>query len=108
MHTTMTGHTLYDRQGDEIGEIVDVVGGDPVAEPDQCWLAVRTGWFATRLVPSADVHSRGEFYVSDHPRDEVRHAPKVDPHIEPVGVDMERLHDHYGTPDPAPHRSSMR
>ena len=47
---TIVGHHLYDATGEDVGEIVDVVG---VSGPDlvPSWVTVKTGWFNQRLVP---------------------------------------------------------
>ncbi len=42
----ITGSRLRSADGDEIGEITDVIGADASLTPE--WVAVKTGWFSHR------------------------------------------------------------
>lgn len=90
-----TGHHLFTTQGDDIGEIVDVLGADgPDLTPS--WLTVKTGWFSSRLVPYGVVEPRGEQFVTTLAPDQIAHAPKVPTHFEPAGDDRDELCRYYG------------
>lgn len=91
--TTITGSHLFSSSGDDIGEVKDVIGGEG-GEP--AWLSVKTGVFATRLVPYEKVRERDDALVTDLSVDEIKSAPKTDSHLEPVGADRDALLAHYG------------
>ena len=97
---TIVGHHLYDDTGEDIGEIVDVVG---VAGPDltPSWVTVKTGWFNQRLVPFDAVEQRGDDFATNCPAETIKKAPKVPVHFEPTGDDLEQLVSHYGLEAPA-------
>lgn len=92
---TVTGHTLYGRDGEKLGEIVDVLGLYGGAE-DVGWLAVKLGWRTTRLVPDAGLEDRADGFAVPLTKDQITSAPKVPPHFEPAGDDREALLSHYG------------
>lgn len=91
----ITGHHLRTADGEDIGEITDVIGGEELDTPPR-WLAVKTGLFAERLVPYDIVRQAddGEL-VTAVSKTEVKHAPKVPVHVEPVGQDLEELRRYY-------------
>lgn len=92
---TITGSRLRSADGEDIGEITDVIGADASMTPE--WVAVKTGWFSQRLVPFAIVvedEEHGEF-VTAATLSEVKAAPKVPVHFEPNGHDLEQLCEHY-------------
>lgn len=92
---TIVGQHLYSPSGEDVGEIVDVVGVQgPELEPS--WVTVKTGWFAQRLVPYAMVQAKGDGFVTSCSADVVKNAPKVPVHFEPAGDDRDELHSHYG------------
>ncbi|RAY16509.1 photosystem reaction center subunit H [Actinomadura craniellae] len=71
-------HTVYDTNGDKIGDIRHVFLDDATGRPE--WLCVRTGLFGTR---ETFVPTRSAELVSDHvevgyDKDRIRHAPHVD------------------------------
>jgi hypothetical protein len=94
---TITGNHLFSSSGDDIGEVKDVIGGGGPEGPS--WLSVKTGLFATRLVPFELVEERGDSLVTDLTTDQVKSAPKTDSHLEPVGEDREALLSHYRLAD---------
>ena len=92
---TIVGHHLYDADGEDVGEIVDVVGvSGPELTPT--WLTVKTGWFNQRLVPFDTVEQQSDDFVTKVRAEDVKHAPKVPVHFEPAGDDLDQLCDHYG------------
>lgn len=91
---TITGSHLFSRTGDDIGEVKDVIGGGGPEGP--AWLSVKTGVFATRLVPFELVERREDGLVTSLSSDEVKSAPKTNSHLEPFGEDREALLAHYG------------
>lgn len=94
MHT-LTGSHVYSETGEDIGEVIDVVGRTGL-EQDPHWIAVKTGWFSERLVPYDLIRERADQLVTPCSKDEVKHAPKVDVHLEPVGEDLDELRRYYG------------
>lgn len=91
----IVGHRLYTEGGEDVGEIVDVLGLYGT-DHSPAWLAVKTGWFARRLVPFRTVRERAEQYVTTCGVDTVKGAPKVPVHFEPSGDDLDALCAHYG------------
>lgn len=91
---TVTGHKLYDAEGEKIGEIVDVLGLYGGAE-DLGWLAVKLNWRSTKLVPDQGLEPRGDDFCVPVTKDQISSAPKVPPHFEPAGDDREALLSHY-------------
>jgi hypothetical protein len=91
---TVTGHTLYDAEGEKVGEIVDVLGLYDGAE-DIGWLAVKLSWRSTKLVPDQGIEPRGDGFSTPLTKDQISRAPKVPPHFEPAGDDREALLSHY-------------
>lgn len=91
----ITGHHLHTADGQDIGEITDVIGGEELDTPPR-WLAVKTGMFSERLVPyDIVVESDDGDLVTAASKTEVKHAPKVPVHIEPAGEDLEELRRYY-------------
>jgi len=92
---TVTGHPLYGSDGEQIGEIVDVLGIYDGA--DQAgWLAVKLSWRATRLVPEEGIEPHDDGFRTTFTKDEITRAPKVPAHFEPAGDDRDALCSHYG------------
>ena len=92
---TIVGCHLFTAEGDDIGEIVDVVGvRGPELTP--AWVTVKTGWFAQRLVPFDMVDDQGDRFQTTCSADAVKAAPKVPVHFEPAGDDLDELCAHYG------------
>jgi len=97
---TIVGHHLFDPTGEDVGEIVDLVGvNGPEMTPS--WVTVKTGWFNQRLVPFEAVESRGEELATTCSAETIKKAPKVPVHFEPVGDDLDQLCAHYGLEAPA-------
>ena len=92
---TIVGHHLHSRDGEDIGEIVDVVGVSG-ADLTPTWLTVKTGWFNQRLVPFDAVEDQGDRLVTEFDAAAVKDAPKVPVHFEPAGDDLDQLCSHYG------------
>ena len=97
---TIVGHHLFDPTGEDVGEIVDVVG---VHGPDRnpAWVTVKTGWFNQRLVPFEVLKSQGEGLAAVCSAETIKKAPKVPVHFEPTGDDLDQLCEHYGLEAPA-------
>lgn len=97
---TITGSTLYASSGDEIGEIVDIVGAHGAdLTPD--WITVKTGWLTQRLVPFVLVEETDGGFLVPCTREQVKSAPKVAAHVEPSHHEVAALCSHYGVPEPA-------
>lgn len=92
---TIVGHHLLAADGEDIGEIVDVVGVQgPELRPT--WVTVKTGWFNQRLVPFEKVETRSDQLISECSAETVKNAPKVPVHFEPAGDDLDQLCSYYG------------
>lgn len=92
---TVTGHPLYDADGNKLGKIVDVLGLYGGAD-DIGWLAVKVGLRGTKLVPNTDIQPGEDGFTTPFTKDQITSAPKVPPHFEPAGDDREALLSHYG------------
>lgn len=94
--TAWIGRTALDRDGDELGEIVDLYLDDATGEPS--WVAVRTGLFGRRIsfVPIAGSEPDGESLRVAYEKGRVKDAPNVDPDGSLEPTEEERLYDHYG------------
>lgn len=90
------GCTALDRDGDELGEIVDLYLDDATGEAS--WLAVRTGLFGRRIsfVPIAGAEPDGESLRAAFDKALIKGAPNVDPDGTLDPAEEERLYDHYG------------
>lgn len=92
---TVTGHKMYDADGEEVGEIADVLGS--TSDPDDIgWLAVKLSWRSTKLVPDTGLEPEGDGFRVPLLKDQISSAPKVPPHFEPAGADRDALLSHYG------------
>ena len=92
---TITGHALYDQDGETVGEIVDVLGVYAGAD-EHGWMAVKLSWRSTRLVPDHGVEPHGDGFRTPFTKDQISSAPKVPAHFEPAGDDRDALCAHYG------------
>lgn len=97
---TITGSTLYASSGDQIGEIVDIVGAHG-AELTPDWITVKTGWLTQRLVPFSLVEQADGRFTVPCTREQVKSAPKVAAHVEPSHHEVAELCSYYGVPEPA-------
>ncbi|GGK97225.1 photosystem reaction center subunit H [Planomonospora parontospora subsp. parontospora] len=75
---TVIDQTVYDTNGDKIGDVKHVYLDDATGRPE--WLCVKTGLFGTK---ETFVPTRAADVVSDHievsyDKDRVKHAPNVD------------------------------
>jgi hypothetical protein len=88
------GLRLDDLGGTRVGRIEEVLTGEG-AEPE--WLLARMGRFGHRtLIPARDaVEGVGTVWVP-YTRDQIRHAPKVEPGVAPTDELAAGLHRHYG------------
>nr|WP_296073741.1 PRC and DUF2382 domain-containing protein [uncultured Actinoplanes sp.] len=96
-YDTLTGRTVYDRNGDKIGDIGQV-WTDRDAEPT--WASVKTGLFGLResLVPLRDAEADGANLVVPFEKSQVKDAPHIDvSHDDPLTHgEVDRLYQHYG------------
>lgn len=90
---TITGKRLYASGSESIGEVKDVLGQGP---DGPAWVAVKTGMFSQRLVPFSRIDQTGDQLRTDLDVEDVKSAPKVPAHVEPVGEDLDVLRTHYG------------
>lgn len=93
----LTGHDLYDRDGDKVGKIGQVYL-DQAGQP--AWASVHTGLFGLNesLVPlaGASLHGDGDLRVG-YEKSKIKEAPNVDvSHDEPFSADqVEELYRYY-------------
>jgi len=91
------GYDAYDRNGDKIGGIDQIFYDDATGRPE--WVAVRTGWFGSKvtLAPIAGSMAEGDDGLRlSYDKDLIKDAPNfdVDDHL---SEDEERaLYAHYG------------
>jgi len=91
------GYDAYDRNGDKVGGIDQIFYDDATGRPE--WVAVRTGWFGTKvtLAPIAGSTTGGDDGLRlAYDKDLIKDAPNfdVDDHL---SADEERaLYAHYG------------
>lgn len=90
---TITGKRLFSSSGEDIGEVKDIVGH---GSEGPAWAAVKTGLLSQRLVPFSMIDQTGDQLRTDLDVDDIKSAPKVPTHIEPVGEDLDLLRAHYG------------
>ena len=91
------GYDAYDRNGDKVGGIDQIFYDDATGRPE--WLAVRTGWFGTKVtlapIAGSTVEGQGGLRLA-YDKDSIKEAPSfdVDDHL---SSDEERsLYAHYG------------
>ena len=89
---TLKGKHLYGAEGEDIGEVQDMVGMDGEAPQ---WVTVKTGLLSKRLVPFTLIRETEDRLESDLTSDDVKSAPKVPAHVEPAGEDLGNLRRHY-------------
>jgi hypothetical protein len=101
--TEFSNQMLVDRSGEEIGKIDDVIADPFDLRPE--WLVVKIGRFAgEHLVPIAAVTERGDRFVVDFTKEDVKSAPKTKTHTAPTAEEREAVYRHYGLPIPADRR----
>jgi uncharacterized protein (TIGR02271 family) len=91
------GTTVYDRTGDKLGDITDIYYDDDTGQPE--WMTVSTGWFGTseHFVPIAGTQAHEDGFRTEHTKDQIKDAPRIDTDQEHLGATEERrLYDHYG------------
>ena len=96
-HANWIGRTVFDPQGDKIGDISDIYYDDQTGRPE--WMTVSTGWFGSKsqFVPIAGTSARGDDVVVEYGKDLIKDAPAVDVDDAHLSEDEERrLYRHYG------------
>ncbi|MFI6904474.1 DUF2382 domain-containing protein [Nonomuraea sp. NPDC050394] len=94
----LIGHTLYDSDGDRVGEVKTIYVDDTSGDPE--WLTVKTGWFGMHesFVPLRAVRMIGDRVEAGFGKDQIKDAPRVD--VESgarLSEEEEReLYRHYG------------
>jgi len=90
------GRNVVTSDGDKIGRLEEIYLDTDSGEPE--WATVATGLFGAQqtFVPLVDVdHRRGEVVVP-YSKDQVKHAPSVDPDGQLAHEEESRLYEHYG------------
>ncbi|WP_416069825.1 DUF2382 domain-containing protein [Streptomyces sp. AK02-01A] len=92
----LNGLTVYDRDGEKIGNVGHVYVDDRTSRPE--WVTVKTGLFGMKesLVPLAGARRLGEDLHVPYTKDTVKGAPRLDAdeHLEPS--QEKQLYQHYG------------
>jgi len=93
------GSTLYGRDGERVGRVVEIYLDDSTGEPE--WATVSSGFFGTgeSFVPISEGSFVGDRLTVDYTKDQVKMAPHVsdsDGHLDPE--QQRELYDYYGLP----------
>ena len=88
--------TAVDRDGDKIGQVVDVYLDEDTDQPE--WIAVKTGLLGSRLsfAPIAEASTSGEDVRLPYEKALVKDAPNVEPDGALSQDEEARLYAHYG------------
>jgi hypothetical protein len=89
------GEVLYDRDGTEIGPVVDLYVDDRGEVPQ--WITVSTGNTGTKrhFVPIDGISPHADGLMAPYPKDVILGAPHVDAAEELDSDDEVELYDHY-------------
>jgi uncharacterized protein (TIGR02271 family) len=89
------GHTLVDRDGDKIGEIVDIYADEATGRPE--WIAVDTGRFGhdVSFVPLAGAAARGDELQVGYSTQQVVESPNAEADGQLSQEEEARLYSHY-------------
>lgn len=92
----LDGLTVYDTEGEKIGNVGRVYVDDNTGRPD--WITVKTGLFGMKesFVPLAGARRVGSDLHISHPKDQVKEAPRVDADAHLSVSEEEELYRHYG------------
>ncbi|MER5275008.1 PRC and DUF2382 domain-containing protein [Streptomyces sp. NPDC002809] len=92
----LDGLTVYDTEGEKIGNVGRVYVDDNTGRPD--WITVKTGLFGMKesFVPLAGARRVGSDLHISHPKDRVKEAPRVDADAHLSVSEEEELYRHYG------------
>ncbi|MEE4495676.1 PRC and DUF2382 domain-containing protein [Streptomyces sp. BE230] len=92
----LDGLTVYDTEGEKIGNVGRVYVDDNTGRPD--WITVKTGLFGMKesFVPLAGARRVGSDLHISHPKDRVKDAPRVDADAHLSVSEEEELYRHYG------------
>lgn len=94
--SSLSGRSVYDQDGDKIGNVGQVYVGDRSGRPE--WVTVKTGLFGMKesLVPLTGARRAGEDIHVPYAKDTVKEAPRLeaDEHLDPG--QEKQLYHHYG------------
>ena len=92
---TLPGQTLYDSEGDKVGEIADIYADRGTNEPQ--WLAVKTGLFGSKLtfVPLSEAVAVDDGAQVPYPKALIKDAPHAGDGEELPPEEEQRLYEHY-------------
>ncbi|WP_330310921.1 PRC and DUF2382 domain-containing protein [Streptomyces sp. NBC_00523] len=92
----LDGLTVYDTEGEKIGNVGRVYVDDSTGRPD--WITVKTGLFGMKesFVPLAGARRVGSDLHISHGKDQVKEAPRVDADAHLSVSEEEELYRHYG------------
>lgn len=105
-YSTWSGRTVYDSEGNKVGELRDIYVDEKSGKPT--WATVKTGFFGTKenFFPLGLAEQRGEDIVVQATSDQIKEAPKVDVDEVLSPEEEHMLYDYYQqvwddtTPDP--------
>ncbi|NEC69731.1 PRC and DUF2382 domain-containing protein [Streptomyces sp. SID9727] len=92
----LDGLTVYDTEGEKIGNVGRVYVDDSTGRPD--WITVKTGLFGMKesFVPLAGARRVGSDLHISHDKNQVKEAPRVDADAHLSVSEEEELYRHYG------------
>ncbi|MFJ2114740.1 MULTISPECIES: DUF2382 domain-containing protein [unclassified Streptomyces] len=94
--SSLNGRSVYDQDGDKIGNVGEVYVGDRSGRPE--WVTVKTGLFGMKesLVPLTGARRAGEDIHVPYAKETVKEAPRLDAdeHLDPG--QEKQLYHHYG------------
>lgn len=98
---TLLGATVFDSNGDKLGDVNQVYLDDTTSEPS--WVTVRTGLFGTQesFVPLRDAESRGGELHAAFDKATVRDAPRIDADGHLTPEEEQELYRYYGVDAPS-------
>lgn len=93
--------TMYDREGESIGRITDVILDPRTLDPEL--VTVKPGRFRQEhIVPLSAVQNVEGQLRADFPTEVVKAAPRPKNHTAPTGPEREGIYEYYGVPAPEP------
>jgi uncharacterized protein (TIGR02271 family) len=92
----LRGETLYDRDGEKIGQVHEIYLDTGTGEPE--WALVSTGLFGNKstFVPLAGVTETGQGFQAAHDKATVKDAPRIEPNGQLSRSEEAELYRHYG------------
>lgn len=95
MVKTIVGQTLVDPEGDNIGQITDIINNPTTLEPEM--LVVRTSRLrGEHLVPVRAVRAGETGATAPFTKAQVKDGPSAKDHTAPTSDERRAIYEHYG------------